>query len=149
MQCAVIEFGRNILKLKDANSTEFNKKTKYPVIDLMYDQKNISYKGGTMRLGAYECCIKKQSKVFKIYNEENISERHRHRYEFNNNFLTKFEGGGIVFSGINKKLNLVEIIEYKKHPWFIGVQFHPEFKSTVEKAQPLFVSFVKNSIKVK
>jgi len=146
MQCAVIEFSRNILNLKNANSTEFDKNTIYPVIDLMNNQKKISYKGGTMRLGAYKCEIKKDSKTFNIYKSSNISERHRHRYEFNNDFLSKFEEKEFIASGINKKLNLVEIMEYKKHPWFIGVQFHPEFKSTVEQAQPLFVSFIKNSL---
>jgi len=100
-----------------------------------------------MRLGSYECEIKKNSKAFNIYNENKITERHRHRYEFNNHFLSDFEKNHFIASGINKKLGLVEIIEYKKHPWFIGVQFHPEFKSTVEKAQPLFVSFIKQSLK--
>ena len=147
MQCAVIEFGRNVLKLKKANSTEFDNNTKYPVIDLMENQKKISYKGGTMRLGSYECEIKKNSKAFNIYNENKITERHRHRYEFNNHFLSDFEKNHFIASGINKKLGLVEIVEYKNHPWFIGVQFHPEFKSTVEKAQPLFVSFIKQSLK--
>jgi len=143
MQCAVIEFGRNILGLKQANSTEFDPLTKYPVIDMMEEQKKISGLGGTMRLGSFPCKIKKTSRIFSIYNEENISERHRHRYEFNNEYTDLYQKAGMIPVGINEKDNLVEIIELKGHPWFIGVQFHPEFKSTVANPHPLFVAFVK------
>jgi len=143
MQCAVIEFGRNVLGLAGAHSTEFNKNTPYPVIDMMEEQKKISGLGGTMRLGAYPCRLSKGSKVFGIYNEENISERHRHRFEFNNDYLAKFRDEGMIPVGMNEKDNLVEIIELVGHPWFIGVQFHPEYKSTVARPHPLFVSFVK------
>jgi CTP synthase len=146
MQCAVIEFGRNILGLKNANSTEFDPVTKYPVIDMMEEQKKISGLGGTMRLGAFPCKLKKTSKVFTIYNSENISERHRHRYEFNNEYLDLYQKAGMTAVGINEKDNLVEIIELKGHPWFLGVQFHPEFKSTVANPHPIFVAFVKASI---
>ncbi len=146
MQCAVIEFARNVLNLKNANTTEINLKTKYPVIDIMEEQKKITDKGGTMRLGSYQCKLAKTSKVFKIYTKELINERHRHRYEFNNEYYKQFEKNGIVFSGINPKNKLVEIIELKNHPWFIGVQFHPEYKSTVAEPHPLFVSFVEAAI---
>jgi CTP synthase len=143
MQCAVIEFGRNVLGLKGAHSTEFNKVTPYPVIDMMEMQKKISGLGGTMRLGAYPCRLEKSSSVYKIYNQENIFERHRHRYEFNNEFKNQYVKAGMIPVGINDKDNLVEIVELKSHPWFVGVQFHPEYKSTVANPHPLFVSFVK------
>lgn len=143
MQMAVIEFARNELKLKNAHSTEMLENTPYPVIDLMEEQKNISSKGGTMRLGGYNCDIVKGSKVYSIYGKSKISERHRHRYELNNKFLKDLEKAGMVASGINKELNLVEIIEIPSHRWFVGVQFHPELKSTVENPHPLFVKFVK------
>ena len=143
MQCAVIEFARNILGMKGAHSTEFNKKTPFPVIDMMEEQKKIMGLGGTMRLGAYPCKINKSSKVYRIYKAVNISERHRHRYEFNNVYLDKYIEAGFLPVGINEKDNLVEIIELKSHPWFIGVQFHPEYKSTVAKPHPLFVAFIK------
>lgn len=143
MQMAVIEFARNQLKLKNAHSTEMSENTPYPVIDLMEEQKNISTKGGTMRLGAYNCDIQKGSKVYSIYGKSKISERHRHRYELNNQFIKELEKAGMVASGINKELNLVEIIEIPSHRWFVGVQFHPELKSTVENPHPLFVKFVK------
>ncbi len=146
MQCAVIEFGRNVLKLKGANSTEFDKNTPYPVIDMMEVQKKISGLGGTMRLGAYPCKLKKTSRLFDIYKTDNISERHRHRYEFNNEFQDIYQKGGLVPVGLNEKDNLIEIVELKGHPWFIGVQFHPEFKSTVANPHPLFISFVKAAI---
>ncbi|MDH5602774.1 MAG: CTP synthase, partial [Cyclobacteriaceae bacterium] len=146
MQCAAIEFARNVLKLKGAASTEVNEKTKYPIIDLMDEQKKITDKGGTMRLGAYPCQIKKGSKVSHIYNATKITERHRHRYEFNNAFLEEFEKNGMQAAGINPETGLVEIIELKDHPWFIGTQFHPELKSTVLSPHPLFVSFVKAAI---
>ncbi len=143
MQCAVIEFARNVLGLKGAHSTEFNKNTPYPVIDMMEEQKKIMGLGGTMRLGAYPCQLEKSSKVYEIYQSENISERHRHRYEFNNSYLEQYVKNGFLPVGINEKDNLVEIMELTTHPWFIGVQFHPEYKSTVARPHPLFVSFVK------
>ncbi|MEO6883846.1 MAG: CTP synthase [Bacteroidia bacterium] len=146
MQCAVIEFARNVMGLKDANSTEMNPETKYPVIDLLASQKKIIKKGGTMRLGAYPCRISENSKAFFIYHKSEISERHRHRYEFNNEYLADFEAAGMVASGINLEGGLVEIVELKNHPWFIGVQFHPEYKSTVDNPHPLFVSFVKAAV---
>ncbi len=146
MQCAVIEYGRNVLGLADANSTEFVKTTPYPVIDMMEMQKQISGLGGTMRLGAYPCKLKKGSKVMDIYKSEHISERHRHRYEFNNEYLDLYQKGGMVPVGLNEKDNLVEIMELKNHPWFIGVQFHPEFKSTVANPHPLFKAFVKAAL---
>lgn len=142
MQCAVVEFARSVLGYKDANSTEMNPETSYPVIDLMEDQKSIHAKGGTMRLGAYPCRLAEGSKAKLIYNTDLISERHRHRFEFNNEFLSDFEKAGMIASGINPNENLVEIIELKDHPWFIGIQFHPEYKSTVARPHPLFVSFV-------
>lgn len=147
MQIAVVEFARNVLGFKDAHSTEMNNKTPYPVIDLMEQQKEITEKGGTMRLGAYDCQLVKNSKAHKIYNSDIISERHRHRYEFNNRYLKYFEDAGMKVSGINPEMNLVEIIEIPKHNWFIGVQFHPEYKSTVENPHPLFVDFIKTAIK--
>jgi len=143
MQCAVIEFGRNVLGLKGAHSTEFDRSTPYPVIDMMEMQKKISGLGGTMRLGSYPCRLVPGSKVTTIYKTENIQERHRHRFEFNNEYLEKYTAAGMVPVGINEKDNLVEIIEIPDHPWFVGVQFHPEFKSTVAQPHPLFVSFVK------
>ena len=146
MQCAVIEFSRNVLGLENAHSTEMAPETKYPVIDIMDDQKNITKKGGTMRLGEYPCNISKNTKAATIYGKSRISERHRHRYEFNNKYLKKFEDAGMLASGVNPNGNLVEIIEYKNHPWFIGVQFHPEYKSTVENPHPLFVKFVKAAL---
>ena len=149
MQSAVIEYSRNILKIKDVNSTEMNPNTANPVIDLMEDQKTISTKGGTMRLGAYSCQLKEKSTALKAYQQKNISERHRHRFEFNNNYKKLLEKAGMEATGINKKNNLVEIIELKNHPWFIGVQFHPEYKSSVAKPHPLFSSFIKACIKHK
>lgn len=147
MQCAVIEFARNVLGLKDAHSTEFNPDTKNPVICLMEEQKKIIMKGGTMRLGAYPCEITKDSKTFKVYGKTSIEERHRHRFEFNNEYYDIFEKNGFKPVGINKKSNLVEIMELSNHPWFIGTQFHPELKSTVDSPHPLFVHFVKAAIK--
>ena len=143
MQCAVIEFGRNVLGLKDAHSTEFNKLTPFPVIDIMEMQKKIAGLGGTMRLGSYPCRLIPGSKVSQVYQQENISERHRHRFEFNNDYKETFSKAGLKQVGINQKDNLVEIIELENHPWFVGVQFHPEYKSTVARPHPLFVSFVK------
>ena len=142
MQMAVIEFSRNVLKLDGANSTEMDLKTKYPVIDMMDDQKKIINKGGTMRLGSWECKLKKNSLVSKIYNCDTIHERHRHRYEFNSEYFKDIEENGMFATGINSDTGLVEIIELKNHPWFVGVQFHPEYKSTVLSPHPLFVSFI-------
>ena len=143
MQMAIIEFARNIIGLKDANSTEMNEKTLNPVISLMEEQKSISEMGGTMRLGSWECNINEQSKVFEIYNSKLINERHRHRWELNNNYLNQLENAGLNSVGINAETGLVEIIELPENDWFIGVQFHPEYQSTVERPHPLFVSFVK------
>ena len=146
MQCAVIEFAQNVVGLKNAASTEVNPKTPDPVIDLMEEQKSITMKGGTMRLGAYPCRVEEGTKVMSIYKKKNISERHRHRYEFNNQYLDLFKEKGMVFSGINPDANLAEIIELPDHPWFIGTQFHPELKSTVLNPHPLFVNFVAASL---
>jgi CTP synthase len=146
MQCAVIEYARDVLKLENAHSTEINHKTKYPVIDLMEEQKSIIDKGGTMRLGGYRCIIEKKSKTFEAYQETEIVERHRHRYEFNNKFYDDFKNNGMIPVGINPESGLVEIIEIPAHKWFIGVQFHPEYSSTVINPHPLFVSFVKACI---
>lgn len=141
MQLAVVEFARNVLKLKDANSAEV-KATRNNVIDLMEEQKGITEKGGTMRLGSYACTVKRGTKTFETYKAVNIHERHRHRYEFNNRFRKLFEQAGLVFSGINPDKDLVEIIEIPNHPWFIACQFHPELKSRATKAHPLFREFV-------
>lgn len=146
LQCAVIEFARNVLKLKGANSTEMDPKSKHPVIDIMEDQKNLKEMGGTMRLGAYDCTIKKGTKASHIYNHSKISERHRHRYEFNGKYLQAFEEAGMIASGTNPDTNLVEIMEIPDHPWFVGTQFHPELKSTVDNPHPLFVKFIKAAI---
>ena len=146
MQMAVIEYGRNVLKLEDVNSTEMKEDCKNPIISLMENQKSIINKGGTMRLGAWDCQLLKNSKTEKIYNKKTISERHRHRYELNNKYLDQLNKGDFVPSGINPETNLVEIIEHKEHPWFIGVQFHPEYSSTVLKPHPLFKSFINSSI---
>ncbi len=146
LQCAVIEFARNVLGYKDAHSTEMTRMTKHPVIDLMEDQKGVSEKGGTMRLGAYACDVLENTLAFKAYKESSIKERHRHRYEFNNDYLKEFEKNGMIASGINPDNGLVEIMEIPEHPWFLGVQFHPEYKSYVLKPHPLFVDFVLASI---
>lgn len=145
MQCAVIEFARNVCGLVSANSTEF-KQTKYPVISLLEEQKKFKDLGGTMRLGAYPCKIRKNSLAFKVYEKGLIQERHRHRYEFNNQYKSLFEKKGIVFSGIYPQKELVEIVELKNHPYFIAVQFHPEFKSKPDKAHPLFREFIKAAL---
>jgi len=149
MQCAVVEFARNVLKLSDAASTEFNENTPYPVIDLMEEQKTIIDKGGTMRLGAYPCKLAKGSKSAMAYQSNLIEERHRHRYEFNNKYLEEIKKHGMEPVGINPETQLVEIVEIKDHPWFIGTQFHPELKSTVLNPHPLFVHFIKAIIKNK
>jgi CTP synthase len=147
MQCAVIEYARNILNLEGAHSTEINHKTRYPVIDLMEEQKSIIDKGGTMRLGGYKCLISKDSKTFDAYNKIEIVERHRHRYEFNNKYYDDFKNNGMIPVGVNPESGLIEIIEIPSHKWFVGVQFHPEYSSTVINPHPLFVSFVKACIK--
>jgi len=146
MQMAVIEYARNVLGLKDANSTEMNTKTKNPVIHIMEEQKKITKKGGTMRLGAWNCDLKDETLAYSIYQRKTISERHRHRYELNNNYIKDLEKHGLIASGINPDTNLVEIIEIEKHPFFVGVQFHPEYKSTIVNPHPLFVSFIKATI---
>lgn len=148
MQCSVIEFSRNVLGL-EASSTELNPKTKNPVIDLMEEQKKITAKGGTMRLGAYGCKIRKGSKAYQAYGESTIQERHRHRYEFNNKYLEAIEEAGLKPVGVNPESNLVEIVELKDHPWFVGVQFHPELRSTVMNPHPLFVKFVEAAVEHK
>ena len=142
MQCAVIEFGRNVLKFKGAHSTEMDERTKFPVIDIMESQKKIKNMGGTMRLGSYACEVKKNTKAFEIYGKSKITERHRHRYEFNNKYLKQYNYAGMITSGMNLENGLVEIIELKKHPFFVAGQFHPELKSTVANPHPLFVKFV-------
>lgn len=147
MQCAVIELARNVINLEGANSSEFDAQTPFPVIDLLPEQKNIQTKGGTMRLGKYSCQLEKDSLVFKIFNQDMIYERHRHRYEFNNLFKDDFSKQGVKFSGVNHDLNLIEIVELPNHPWFIGVQFHPEFKSRPNRVHPLFREFIKAAIK--
>ena len=146
MQMAVIEFSRNVLGLKDANSREMDSDTPNPVIDLMEDQKSITNYGGTMRLGAWDCKLADNSKVKGIYKNELISERHRHRYEFNSSYLEKIESAGMISTGNNPETNLVEVVEIPSHPWFVGVQYHPEYKSTVLNPHPLFVDFVKASL---
>ena len=147
LQCAVIDFARHVCGLKDANSTEFDKKTKYPIIDLMESQRAIKVKGGTMRLGAYDCDLKPGTKTYKAYKKKKISERHRHRYEVNNRYRGKLEKNGLIFSGVNTDLGVVEAIEIADHPWFVAGQFHPELKSRVNKAHPLFREFIKAAIK--
>ncbi len=146
MQCAVIEFARNVIGFKEAHSTEINSDTPYPVISMIEEQKQLKNLGGTMRLGAYDCHVEKDSLLHKIYVNDVISERHRHRYEFNNKYVKDFEENGIVFSGKNKANNLMETIEIPDHPWFIGVQYHPEYKSRVENPHPLFINFVKAAL---
>jgi len=143
MQMAVIEFARDVLGLKTAHSTEMNPDTPDPVIDLMEEQKKVTAKGGTMRLGTYPCELKSGSLASHIYQRREISERHRHRWEFNNAYLQSFEDAGMVASGKNPDTGLVEIVEIPSHPFFIGVQYHPELKSTVENPQPLFVQFIR------
>jgi CTP synthase len=146
MQCAVIEFARNVCKMKDANSSEFDPETKYPVIDLLPEQKGISDKGGTMRLGAYLCRIKKGTHLSEAYDKDEVYERHRHRYELNNNFRKELSEAGMVFSGIYPDADLVEVVEVKDHPWFLATQYHPEFKSRPNRPHPIFRDFVKAAI---
>lgn len=149
MQCAVIEFARNVLEFSDAHTTEIVDDCKDPVISMMEEQKNISNLGGTMRLGAYKCHLTPDSHVSQAYNTEKISERHRHRYEFNNDYLKQFEENGMKATGRNPETGLVEVVEVENHPWFVGAQFHPEYKSTVDNPHPLFVAFVDAVLKNK
>lgn len=149
MQMAVIEYSRNVLGYADANSTEMNEQTKYPVVNLMEDQKNVTEKGGTMRLGAWKCDIKEDSLAYKAYGQTTISERHRHRYEYNSEFVDVLQKAGLKASGVNPDTGLVEIVEIEDHPFFIGVQYHPEYKSTVANPHPLFVNFVAAAVKAR
>lgn len=149
MQMAVIEFARNVAGLPEAISTEMDSETSTPVISLMENQKEVTHKGGTMRLGAWDCTLQKGSRIFQAYGKELISERHRHRYEFNNEYRNILEKAGLVCSGQNPETGLVEAIELSDHPWFVGVQYHPEYKSTVANAHPLFVAFVKAALEYK
>jgi len=146
MQMAVIEYSRNVLGIKDAISLEQDSKAQSPVINLMAEQKGITDKGGTMRLGAWACKLKKGSHVYTAYNSELISERHRHRYEYNNKYKVQLEEAGLLTTGTNPDTGLVEIVEVKDHPWFVGVQYHPEYKSTVLEPHPLFIAFVKAAL---
>jgi CTP synthase len=148
MQCAVIEFARNVAGMEGANSTEFDTSSEFPVIDYMPDQRHITAKGGTMRLGRYDCKLTADSRARAAYGEEMISERHRHRFEVNNELRENLLEKGMKVAGINPERDLVEIMEIEEHPWFVGVQFHPELKSTVNEPHPLFVSFVKASLQV-
>ena len=143
MQCAVVEYASNVLKLKGASSSEVKPKATNPVIDLMIDQKNVTNMGGTMRLGSYKCQLTKGSKAQKTYGRSEVAERHRHRYEFHNDYRKNFKNSGMEVTGVNPEKDLVEIVEIPEHPFFVGVQFHPELRSTVEKPHPLFVAFVK------
>ena len=149
LQCAIIDFSRNVCGMKNANSTEFKKGIKFPVVDLMDGQRGIKDKGATMRLGAYQCEVKSGSNAHKAYGQKNIFERHRHRFEVNNKFVNQFKKNNLIISGINKKLDLVEMIEIKNHPWFVAVQFHPELKSRIDRAHPLFKDFIKAAIDYK
>ena len=142
MQVAVIEFARNVAGLSGAHSSEFNESTPFPVIDLMPEQKDVTDKGATMRLGAYKCKLVENTLSAKAYGKELISERHRHRYEFNNDHLKQLEAAGLKIAGVNPDRNLVEIVENPEHPWFVGVQFHPEFQSKPRQAHPLFANFI-------
>ena len=146
MQCAIIDYARNVCGLENANSTEFNSSTEFPVVDIMEDQKNINKKGATMRLGSYPCNVQENTNAFNAYGIHEINERHRHRYEVNNIYKVKLKSSGLIFSGTNKELNLVEMIEIKDHPWFVGVQFHPELKSRVVNAHPLFREFISAAV---
>ena len=149
MQMAVIEYSRNILGLSEANSTEMNDKTLHPVVNLMEEQKTITDKGGTMRLGAWKCDLKPDTLAYKIYGKSTISERHRHRYEYNSEYVDQLEKAGLIASGINPDTGLVEIVELESHPFFIGVQYHPEYKSTVANPHPIFVNFVAAAVQSK
>ncbi len=149
MQCAVIEYARNVLGWKDAHTTEIIEDCARPVINIMEDQKTVTDKGGTMRLGSYKCELLDGTKISEAYNEEVINERHRHRFEFNNAYLEDFEANGMIATGKNPENGLVEVVEIPEHPWFVGAQFHPEYKSTVEKPHPLFLAFVKAAMENK
>jgi CTP synthase len=149
LQIAVIEFARNVLKLSGANSTEFQASPAHPVINMMEEQKKIIDKGATMRLGSYECALTAGTRAARAYGAESIRERHRHRYEVNNAYVEQLKREGMVISGINPRRNLVEIIELKDHPWFLAVQFHPEFQSKPNRAHPLFAAFIAATIKQK
>ena len=149
MQCAVVEFAKNVLKIRDAASEEVNPKSSNPVIHLMPDQVGIKLMGGTMRLGAFDCKLTKGSKVAKAYGKTSISERHRHRYEFNNEYLEQINQAGLKATGLNPQSGLVEVVELESHPFFVGVQYHPELKSTVENPHPLFIAFVKAAVMAK
>ncbi len=146
MQCAAVEFGRNVAGLKEANSSEFDSKTPHPVIDLIPSQKDLDDKGGTMRLGAYPCELKKGSRAYRAYRTDRVSERHRHRYEFNNKYLEAFKKAGMTISGINPKDQLVEIVEIEDHPWFLATQFHPEFRSRPTAPHPVFRDFIQAAL---
>ena len=145
MQIVTIEFARNVLGFEKANSMEFDDNSPYPVISLMEEQKDVIDKGGTMRLGAWKCELKPNTKIAEIYNAELISERHRHRYEFNNDYIEDYEKKGLIPSGFNPETHLVEVVELKDHPFYVGVQYHPEYKSTVASPHPLFIAFIKAS----
>ena len=147
MQCAVVEFARNVLGYADAHSREMSPDTKHPVIDIMAEQKNITNMGGTMRLGAYPCKVSEDSNLFRAYGETMISERHRHRYEFNNKYIEEFKKHGMKITGINPDTNLVEVVEIEDHPWYVASQYHPEYKSTVARPHPMFVGFVEAMLK--
>jgi CTP synthase len=142
MQMAIIEYGRNVLGITEAQSTETDPNAAEPVVDMMEEQKKITTKGGTMRLGSYPCKVKPGTLAHKIYGDPPVTERHRHRYEFNNRYLAQYEEGGMIASGTNPETGLVELMEITEHPFFIGCQYHPELKSTVESPHPLFVHFV-------
>lgn len=146
MQIAAIEFARNVLGYTDANSTEMVPETTYPVIRMMFDQRHVTQKGGTMRLGSYPCKLVENTKAIAAYQTHYVNERHRHRYEFNNDYRDEFEAHGVIFSGINPEHNLVEILELRDHPWFVGVQFHPEFQSKPRRAHPLFADFIASAL---
>ena len=146
MQCSVVEYARNVLGLEDAASSELDNQTENPVINLMNEQKEITNMGGTMRLGSYPCSLKEDSNIFNAYKKVDITERHRHRYEFNNSYLPQFEAAGMKATGINPKSSLVEVVEIPTHPWFVGVQYHPEYSSTAINPHPLFVAFVKAAL---
>ena len=149
MQCAIIDFARNICEMKNANSSEFKSRLKFPVVDLMHGQRNVTKKGATMRLGSYPCEVKSGTNAYKAYGKKRIDERHRHRFEVNNNFKDELEKSGLIISGVNNDLDLVEMIEVKNHPWFVGVQFHPELKSRVVDVHPLFKDFISEAKKYK
>jgi CTP synthase len=146
MQCMVVEFARNVLGLTEANSTEIEPQTPHKIIDLMEEQKNVVSVGGSMRLGAYECALQKDSKIYEAYGKKQIQERHRHRYEFNNEYKAQFEAAGMRCTGENPDTQLVESVEIPSLKWFIGVQYHPEYNSTVLNPNPLFLSFIKSAV---